>query len=94
MYSSRNIVNKVNGEKYSFYQAAIEWSAVCLSEYRQLKPLTTSTVITLPLFVSTFSYYLKHTHTHTHIYKLYCYIKKTLEETSKGQHNITSYVDC
>ena len=37
---------------------------------------------------------LSKTHTHTHIYKLYCYIKKTLEETSKGQHNITSYVDC
>ena len=47
-------------------QAAIEWSAVCLSEYRQLKPLTASTLITLPLFVNTFSYYPKHTHTHPH----------------------------
>ena len=56
--------SKVWGGKYSIYQrvqAAIEWSAVCLSEYRQLKPLTASTLITLPLFVNTFSYYPKHT---------------------------------
>ena len=48
-----------NFEPQAHTQAAMEWSAVCLSEYRQFKPLT---AIMLPLFVNTFS---KHTHTHT-----------------------------
>ena len=59
----------VYGGKYSIYQcvqATIEWSAVCLSEYRQLKPSTTSTLVKLPLFVDTFSYNPKHTHIHIH----------------------------
>ena len=52
--------NKVYEGKYSIYQcvqAAIEWLAVCLSEYRQLKPLTASALITMPLFVNTVSYH-------------------------------------
>ena len=41
-------------------------SAVCLSEYRPMKPLTASTLVTLPLFVNTFSFYPKHTYTQLH----------------------------
>ena len=60
-------------------QAAIEL-AVCLSEYKQLKLLTASTLVMLLLLDDTFSYYPKHTHTHTHTHIPSAFAKKFSKE--------------